>query len=257
MLGIDFPEVDGNEVDDSALPDLDEDEGEEATAGSPEEEPLALPSDFSASERRDMGLEALAVFEHRIRLGHAYDLIEAVKQSINHQGAFLVDKRKHARGQKANTRSQRQVSGAAARTRSLANLYNYNRDRLLALSDGEPTDILKRININDDLKSKNWRAPRQQGDSREERAWIWTVVPPWTSPAEVDAWQLEGKPVLAFRAHSYPFASGPRAMVPSAGGHDASEGRDQQAPRGIQEDAPGLREHGSGMGYVYSSSGAQ
>ena len=29
MLGIDFPEVDGNEVDDSALPDLDEDEGEE------------------------------------------------------------------------------------------------------------------------------------------------------------------------------------------------------------------------------------
>ena len=103
---------DGNEVDDSALPDLDEDEGEEATAGSPEEEPLALPSDFSASERRDMGLEALAVFERWIWLGHAYDLIEAVKQSINHQGAFLVDKRKHARGQKANTRVVRRRTHA-------------------------------------------------------------------------------------------------------------------------------------------------
>ncbi|EPS93581.1 hypothetical protein FOMPIDRAFT_8127, partial [Fomitopsis schrenkii] len=143
-----------------------------------EDEPLALPSEFSASERRDMGLEALAVFERRIRVGHAYDLLDAVKQSVNHQGAFLLDKRRHARGQKDNTRSQQQVSDAAARTRSLAKLYNYNRDRLLALSEGEPSDVLKRINLKDDLKSKNWRAPRQQGDSREERAWIWTVVPP-------------------------------------------------------------------------------
>lgn len=196
MPGVDFPDANGNEVDDAALADDgdDDDDDDEATAGSPEDEPLALPSEFSASERRDMGLEALAVFERRIRVGHAYDLLDAVKQSVNHQGAFLLDKRRHARGQKDNTRSQQQVSDAAARTRSLAKLYNYNRDRLLALSEGEPSDVLKRINLKDDLKSKNWRAPRQQGDSREERAWIWTVVPPWTSPAEADAWQLEGEP---------------------------------------------------------------
>ncbi|EPS97783.1 hypothetical protein FOMPIDRAFT_1127848 [Fomitopsis schrenkii] len=203
MPGIDFPDsgdVDGHDGDFENLTDDEDDDG--ATAGSPEDEPLALPSDFSTSERRELGLDSLAVFERRIRVGHAYDLLDAVKQSINHQGAFLVDKRKHARGQKDNTRSQKQVSAAAARTRSLAQLYNYNRDRLIALSDGEPSDVLKSISLKDDLKSKNWRVPRQQGDSREECAWIWTVVPPWTSPAEADAWQLEVDRVQWFRARA-------------------------------------------------------
>ncbi|KAH9936581.1 uncharacterized protein B0H18DRAFT_859881, partial [Fomitopsis serialis] len=144
-------------------------------------EPLALPSDFSSSERSTLGLEALAVFKRRIRHGRAYDLLAAVKQSINHQGAFLEDKQKHARGQKDNTRSQKQVTNATARTRVLAGLYNYNRDRLIALSDGKAEDVLQAINLVTDLKSKNWRKPREQGDSREERAWIWTVVPPANS----------------------------------------------------------------------------
>ncbi|KAH9913617.1 uncharacterized protein B0H18DRAFT_850835, partial [Fomitopsis serialis] len=167
--------------------------------GSPEDEPLVVPSDFSTSERKDLGLEALAVFERRIRLGHAYDLLNAVKMLVNHQGAFLSDKRKHARGQKDNTRSQKQVSAAAARTRVLAGLYNYNRDRLLALSDTATSDILKPINMEQDLKSKNWRKPREQGDSREEQSWIWTAIPPWTSKTDADAWQLE---VQWFRARA-------------------------------------------------------
>ncbi|KAH9932518.1 uncharacterized protein B0H18DRAFT_860635, partial [Fomitopsis serialis] len=150
-------------------PDDDDDEG----SGTPEDEPLALPSDFSHSEREDLGLQVLALFERRIRVGHAYDLLDAIKQSLNHQGAFLLDKRKHARGQKDNMRSQTQVNAAVARTRAMAGLYNYNRDRLIALNWDE-SDVLFTINLDQDLKGKNWRSPRQLGDSRQEPSWIWT-----------------------------------------------------------------------------------
>ncbi|TFY54299.1 hypothetical protein EVJ58_g8946 [Rhodofomes roseus] len=192
MPHIDFPEID---VDDGDFAD-DED------GGLPEDEPLALPSDYSAAERADLDLDGLAVFERRIRIGHAYDLLNAVKMSLNHQGAFLSDKRKHARGQKDNTRAQKQVSDAAARTRVLAGLYNYNRDRLLALSDSRTDDILQAINQDQDLKSKNWHKPREQGDSHEEQAWLWTVVPPWTSKGEAEAWQMEVDRVQWFRARA-------------------------------------------------------
>ncbi|KAH9928328.1 uncharacterized protein B0H18DRAFT_857014, partial [Fomitopsis serialis] len=153
-------------------------------------EPLALPSDFSETEREDLGLQALAIFERSIRVGHAYDLLDAIKQSLNHQGAFLVDKRKHARGQKDNTRSQTQVNAAVGRTRAMAGLYNYNRDRLVALKSDE-SDIMSAIDLDKDLKGKNWRSPRQLGDSHAEPSWIWTAVPPWRTEAEAEAWQLE------------------------------------------------------------------
>ncbi|KAH9836458.1 uncharacterized protein C8Q71DRAFT_707931, partial [Rhodofomes roseus] len=141
-------------------------------------------------ERDDLGLQALATVERRIRVGHAHDLLDGIKQSLNHQGAFLLDKRKHARGQKDNTRSQSQVNAAVARTRNIAGMYNYNRDRLIALSR-EESDVLPWINLDTDLKGKNWNKARQLGDSREEQSWIWTVVPPWRSGVQVEAWQLE------------------------------------------------------------------
>ncbi|KAH9929425.1 uncharacterized protein B0H18DRAFT_832381, partial [Fomitopsis serialis] len=165
-------------------------------------EPLALPSDFAAVERDSMGIEGLAVFERRVRTGHAYDLLDAVKLSINHQGAFLEDKRKHARGQKDNTRSQKKVTAATTRTRMLAGLYNYNRDRLLILCNPDASEIPPAIDLKQDLKSKNWRKPRQLGDSHEEPAWIWTAVPPWTTKAEAEAWELEVERVQWFRARA-------------------------------------------------------
>ncbi|TFY52044.1 hypothetical protein EVJ58_g10233 [Rhodofomes roseus] len=142
---------------------------------------------------------ALATVERRIRVGHAHDLLDGIKQSLNHQGAFLLDKRKHARGQKDNTRSQSQVNAAVARTRNIAGMYNYNRDRLIALSR-EESDVLPWINLDTDLKGKNWNKARQLGDSREEQSWIWTVVPPWRSGVQVEAWQLEVDRVQWFRA---------------------------------------------------------
>ena len=83
------PPGDDDNDDDGSVVEFDD-------AAAPEDEPLALPSDFSPSERRSLGLEALAVFERRIRNGCAYDLLTAVKESINHQGAFLAEKQQHA-----------------------------------------------------------------------------------------------------------------------------------------------------------------
>ncbi|EPS93355.1 hypothetical protein FOMPIDRAFT_1090982, partial [Fomitopsis schrenkii] len=137
-------------------------------------EPLALPSDFTCVERDELGLSALAVFEHRIRLGHAHDLLQAIKLSINHQGAFLADKRKHVRGQKDNTQAQTQVRVAAGRTQLLAEVFNYNRDCLLMLSESTDIDGLPAIDMKKDLRSRNWKKPREQGDSWDEASWIWT-----------------------------------------------------------------------------------
>ncbi|KAH9830166.1 uncharacterized protein C8Q71DRAFT_717239 [Rhodofomes roseus] len=194
MPDIDFPDADADD-----LTDDDDDDDADGPTGTPEDEPLALPSDFTAAERDDLGLQALAAVERRIRLGHAYDLLDGIKQSLNHQGAFLLDKRKHARGQKDNTRSQTQVNAAVARTRSIAGLYNYNRDRLFALSCDE-SDILPRLNLDTDLKGKNWNKPRQLGDSRDEASWIWTVVGDAGFPATLHTDRCAVDRVQWFRA---------------------------------------------------------
>ena len=137
-------------------------------------------------------MDVLGVFERRIRLGHAYDLLSTLKLSLNHQGAFLVDKQKHARGQKDNTRAQKQVNDAVARTRRVAELYNYNCGRLQALSGGDVVDLPSSIDYSKDLKCNNYRTPRQQGDSHDTPSWIWSAVPPWTSGTDAEMWQLEG-----------------------------------------------------------------
>ncbi|KAH9913610.1 uncharacterized protein B0H18DRAFT_1126101 [Fomitopsis serialis] len=164
MPHIDFPDV---EADEAGKDDED--------CGSPEDEPLVVPSDFSTSERKDLGLEALAVFERRIRLGHAYDLLNAVKMSVNHQ---------------AGVRRRRTDASAGW----LVQLQPRPSARLVHTAT---SDILKPINMEQDLKSKNWRKPREQGDSREEQSWIWTAIPPWTSKTDADAWQLEVVPSSA------------------------------------------------------------
>lgn len=187
-----LPHMEFSDVDASAV-----DEQDDNDTGTPEEEPLALPSDFSSAEREELGLGALAVFEHRIHLGHAHDLLQAVKLSINHQGAFLADKKKHAHGQKDNMRMQTQVNAAAAHTRLLAGLFNLNRDRLLVLSEVTTIDGLPPIDIKKDLRSRNWQKPREQGDSRDEPSWIWAVTPPWSSAGDTVAWQSEGESALA------------------------------------------------------------
>ncbi|EPS99174.1 hypothetical protein FOMPIDRAFT_61328 [Fomitopsis schrenkii] len=185
---MDFPEIDAGA---GVVDDQDDDK-----AGTPEEEPLALPSDFTSVERKELGLSALAVFEHRIRLGHAHDLLSVIKLSLNHQGAFLADKKKHTHGQKDNTRAQTQVRIAAARTQLLAEVFNYNRDRLLMLSGSTSIDGLPAIDMEKYLKSQNWQKPQEQGDSRHEPSWIWTVTPPWSSASDTAAWHMTVPDVL-------------------------------------------------------------
>lgn len=191
-----MPRVDVPDCKDGEAVDDDDEEGEEY--GKPEEEPLALPSDFNTSEHQTMGLETLALFERQLRVGRAYDLIESIRESLNHRAAFLEDKQKHARGQKENTRAQYIVNNAADHTKSLATIYNLNRRRLQQLYNGDMPSELREINMSTDLVNINIHHPRSLGDSRAVQSWIFNVIPPGSTAADAASWQIEGKYFLYY-----------------------------------------------------------
>ncbi|GBE89483.1 hypothetical protein SCP_1601450 [Sparassis crispa] len=184
------------------LPDAEdvEDDEDDEMHGRPESEALALPSNFSGSEHQTFGLEILATFERRIRMGQAYNLLSAIKESLQHQGAFLSNKTKHARGQKDNTRAQRMIQSAAEHTRSLMRRYNHNRQRLIDLGMDDGDSPLRTINLKKDLTIKNVRVARSLGDSKEVRAWFWNVAPPGATAQDVAAWAVEVEQVEWFQA---------------------------------------------------------
>ncbi|GBE87373.1 hypothetical protein SCP_1100480 [Sparassis crispa] len=184
------------------LPDAEdvEDDEDDEMHRRPESEVLALPSDFSSSERQTFGLEILATFERRIRMGQAYDLLSAIKESLWHQGAFLSDKTKHVQGQKDNTRAQRMIQSVAKHTRSLARRYNHNRQRLIDLRMDDDDSPLRTIDLKKDLTIKNIRVAHSLGDSKEVRVWFWNVAPPGATAQDVAAWAVEVERVEWFRA---------------------------------------------------------
>ena len=178
------------------------DEAEEAHT---EEQSLGLPSDFSVVQLRELELSPLAIIEVKLRVGRAYDLLAAVRQSVKHEGAFIIEKNTEARGVKDKTRAEAMVRQARMQSQRLAERYNENRGRLLRLLEELPQNRriqseraasthLGWIDVKKDLSSRVLTKPRQLGDSRFTGSWIFTVGAKTAQGVSEEAvWSTEGQ----------------------------------------------------------------
>lgn len=133
-----------------------------------ESEVLYLPSDFNATQRRDLNLTRLEVHEVKLREGEAYDALRALRLVMKMLSAMRDRKKVQDRGQEANTRSAGQIrEGQGRRDIQMAN-YNAARDALIALcavQADDPQSDFPRLELRDTYR-KSTQAKRSVGDSR-------------------------------------------------------------------------------------------
>ncbi|KAH9858372.1 hypothetical protein C2E23DRAFT_719354 [Lenzites betulinus] len=142
---------------------------------------LGMPSDYTHEERNDFDIIKLAQYELQMRIGLAFDQLDAVRMAVKHRAAHIEHKRKHARGGKANTAAQGEIKKADMRARVLATRYNDNYVRITSLrpsdyareDDTTPGARLRIITPDHDLAIANMSTPRSLHDSQRSGSWIW------------------------------------------------------------------------------------
>ena len=152
------------------------------------EEILALPSDFSSDELDTYELRPLGMFELKLRVGLAFDLLRDVRQAVQHSVVHLDEKKQHATSKKAHLREQSKIDVSRNLSYREAERYNHNFSRIQTLRQllsipAAPNHMesnLRQINLKNDLKMVNLIAGRSRGDTSllAEGSWIWSVSSP-------------------------------------------------------------------------------
>ncbi|PPQ76396.1 LOW QUALITY PROTEIN: hypothetical protein CVT26_015366 [Gymnopilus dilepis] len=159
----------------------------------PENEVLLLPSDFSESHRRYLGLEDGQRVERELREGRARDHLEDVRTAIQTYNHHIALKAKEVRSQRHITRAQNIIKGLQEDIRKPAHQYNKTRDALLKLGLSPADPVLRQLKDNE-LWAKNTALPARLGDSRTEDPWYWNVNCPTSgSLAEKKEFQNESE----------------------------------------------------------------
>ncbi|TFK79315.1 hypothetical protein K466DRAFT_505751 [Polyporus arcularius HHB13444] len=166
-------------LDETTPTSLDDNEGEDDG-----EEILALPSDFNAEELVAYDLNTLAVYELKLRVGLAFDLLQQVREAVKHSAAHVEQKTQDARTKRDHLKEQTKINASRDRSKFEARRYNHNFSRLqtlrLLLQTPPPADTmeanLRRIDLNNDLKMVSLLANRTAGDSKRlaNMSWIWS-----------------------------------------------------------------------------------
>ncbi|KAH9894233.1 hypothetical protein C8Q73DRAFT_631531, partial [Cubamyces lactineus] len=141
---------------------------------------LFLPSEFKSDERTEFCLERLAGYELKIRIGLAFDQLEAVRMAVKYRAAHIEHKKKSVRTNKANAHAEMEIKQAEHRARRLGSEYNDNYARICTLrpvdyeehNDQSAGRRLQEINLDTDLTIVNMAAARTIGDSTKTGSWI-------------------------------------------------------------------------------------
>ena len=159
----------------------------------PEEEDLLLPSAFSDSHRRYLGLELAAKAEQELRKGRAHEHLDEVRTAIQTYNHHIALKAKEVRSQRHITRARNIINRLVADIRKHALHYNRTREALLLL--GHPADDTVLRELKDtDLWAKNAALPAKLGDSRKADPWLFHVAcPSGISLAEKQGFQHESE----------------------------------------------------------------
>ncbi|PPQ95982.1 hypothetical protein CVT26_016198 [Gymnopilus dilepis] len=168
----------------------------------PEDEDLLLPSDFSESHRRYLGLELAEKAERELRKGRAHEHLHEVRTAIKTYNHHIALKAKEVRSQRHITRARNIINGLISDIRKPAFHYNNTRQALLNLGH-PPDDAVLRELREADLWAKNTALPAKLGDSRKVDPWLFHVAcPSSVSPTERQNFQHEMDRVKYFRDRS-------------------------------------------------------
>ncbi|KAF7975232.1 hypothetical protein HWV62_10194 [Athelia sp. TMB] len=148
----------------------------------PENEKLLLPSDLTADERQQHGLEDLACEELLLLEGEAHDALESVRQAIKYTTSLRSDKAKYARGQRLNLRAGTVVKQGEDKQNAAVTKYRHSRAAILRLGRSEADEMFPELK-DSDLIMKDSTTKRKLGDS-DRVQWF-------RARADMEAWVVE------------------------------------------------------------------
>ena len=142
-----------------------------------ENEELFLPSYFSNSDIVNYTLTTLADEELNLRDGQAYECILQLRRVMKTISAMRSLKRKDMRGQRHNTRANKQRDSLEVTRDHLLMIYRRARQALLSLTkDGQNTgECFPPLTIKD-LYRKSTMDKRQLGDTHRTDGLLWVVA---------------------------------------------------------------------------------
>ena len=157
-----------------------------------EDEPLFLPSSFTAEQREDFDLQDLADIEMRLREGEASDAIVKLQTALRKVSELEGDKKKQVGSSNKNTRAKSALNKAHGVKRKLVTEYNAARKAMLSL--GLQVDSKRFPQLRDqDTYRPGTIEPHEFNSGEKKTGWIWLFGVETRTTEEVTEWEKDGK----------------------------------------------------------------
>ncbi|KAG8727729.1 hypothetical protein FRC11_012588, partial [Ceratobasidium sp. 423] len=155
----------------------------EETEGQPENAALHLPSQLGsqvAKTERSLRVQELEIV---LRRSECFETLRRVRTACMQKSQLITGKKKHARGEVANTRAQTMINRLTARVKGAINDYNRSYEALKRLVPLEKLSPFRQL-LNSHLhgldsilrpERTGQRPGRDNGEGRRSLPWFWTV----------------------------------------------------------------------------------
>ncbi|KAJ7715352.1 hypothetical protein B0H16DRAFT_1339967 [Mycena metata] len=159
----------------------------------PEDAPLFLPSQFTATQRSILKLEALAQVEYGLREGQAYDALADLRTAIRTFNYNKDVKGASVRGVGRTTRAQKFMKTLSNDIQAAGDSYRRTWVGLVKLGMSPTDNTLRRLEKKQKLEGKGGKKTAL-GDSKKAEPWFWNAFrPSGMSEADEAAWEVESK----------------------------------------------------------------
>lgn len=177
----------------------------QTTPDLPHVDRILLPSvlSFSPAQIAESGIQELLKAESELRVGHAFDCLQKLRQSLGVR-SFLSRHSRQAHGHSNNTRAQATIKRAEGQVNLWANIYRRTYSALQKMNVSSE-DLLGLQELKDDhLKMlSSWLEEEQYRKTRESTLpWLWTIAPlnsdedDSTVSEKITKWNEEGNVTL-------------------------------------------------------------
>lgn len=173
------------------------------TAADPLDDPIALPSSYTAVEREAFGLERLAKVETSLRVAQCHETLEKLRKALGIRSFFTRYGLK-TNGTEEQTRAQTSIRRSEHVVKQWAFVYRRSWGRLEALGTTEAElGTLQVLKERDLVLLSRWLEDEEYRSRDSELPWIWTTaLRPVTNETpdglrgRIATWNLEGKIIL-------------------------------------------------------------
>lgn len=149
------------------------------TPDEPHLDGVLLPSTLTEQQRVECALDRPARVEMEMRIGHAYDCLDAIRKALSLR-SFLSRHTKRANGHVMTTKSMESIRRANHKVQTYAQAYRKTFTALKALGTRDPRmSCLRELEPPDLVMLATWLEEGKYS-SREEQSrlpWIWTMAP--------------------------------------------------------------------------------